>query len=227
MQKGETGVQFTPPPTTTSAYTPPGVAKPVSAAETTPNPNVEMDDFAAIAAKEQLRFSDQTQTQVGNTVFYKQPGWVLGDDINKADLQWTPPTLKKTGIEELDKLALSTYKSDLTARMKEIGTLLNLGAINQEDAMSQVNKITALQDAVATPKKAKKPAKVTSRKISAGKVTIRSLTKGRTPTVKIRKFKSKKPVAKNIKLGFATQTKTYKITQPPKIRGLTQGVKLV
>ena len=225
MQKGETGVQFAPPPTTSGAYTPPGVAKPVSAAETTANPNVEMDDFAAIAAKEQLRFSDQTQTQVGNTVFYKQPGWVLGDDINKVDLQWTPPTLKETGIEELDKLALSTYKSDLTARMKEIGTLLNLGTITQEDALSQVEKITALQDAVATPKK---PAKVTFKKISApGKVTLRSLAKGRTPTVKIRKFKPKKLAAKNIKLGFVTQSKTYKITQPPKIRGLTQGVKLV
>jgi len=229
MQKGETGVQFTPPPSATSAYTPPGVAKPVSAAETTTTtPGIEMDDFAAIAAKEQLRFSDQTQTQVGNTIFYKQPGWVLGDDINKVDLQWTPPTLKKTGIEALDKVALSAYKSDLTARIKEIGTLLNLGAINQEDAITQVDKITALQDAVKTPKKPKKPAKVTMKKISApGKVTIKSLTRGRTPTVKIRKFKPKKSATKNIKLGFATQTKTYKITQPPKIKGLTAGVKLV
>ena len=73
-----------------------------------------------------------------------------------------------------------------------------------------------------------KKKKVTMKKISApGKVTIRSLTKGRTPTVKIKKFKPKKLAAKNIKLGFATQSKTYKITQPPKIKGLTQGVKLV
>jgi hypothetical protein len=74
-------------------------------------------------------------------------------DIKTVDLvsKITPPTL--TGIKELDKVKISSYKSDITARIKDIGLLLDNGKITREEAIKELNQLVAMKNAVSTGKK--------------------------------------------------------------------------
>jgi len=60
---------------------------------------------------------------------------------------------KVTGIPELDKINVSAYKTDITARMKEIGVLFEKGVIDQGEAMKQIKELTAMKSGVTKPKK--------------------------------------------------------------------------
>ena len=207
-----------------------GVFDQVQAAETPQSPvqsfvEKERAKMKEELAKEKFKMSSAPVQTFGTQVWIKD-----GDAIKTIDTSFQPTPPQFSGMEELDSKARSEFNSDITKKANDIYALYKAGQMSMEEANNQMAALQNLKNQYAASKKAKKPkkpAKVTSRKISPGKVTIKSLTRGRIPTVKIRKFRSKKLAAKNIKLGFAKQSKTYKITQPPKIKGLTAGVKLV
>jgi hypothetical protein len=75
--------------------------------------------------------------------------------VKSVDVSFTPQIPKLTGIKELDKLAISGLKSDITARMKEIGILLDKGIITNEQASVQVGELAKLKVALSAPKKLK------------------------------------------------------------------------
>lgn len=75
--------------------------------------------------------------------------------VKSVNKEFTPTIPESTGIEELDKLAVSSLKSDITARMKELSVLLDKGLITQEEASKQVGELVKLKTALSTPKKAK------------------------------------------------------------------------
>jgi hypothetical protein len=77
------------------------------------------------------------------------------DTFTIPPMEWTPPKVKFTGIKELDKLEISGYKSDITKRIKEIGTLLDMGLMTQDQASVQVGELAKLKVALSAPKKLK------------------------------------------------------------------------
>jgi hypothetical protein len=93
-----------------------------------------------------------------------------------------------TGIPELDKLNVSAYKSDITARIKEVGVLFDKQVIDQAEAMKQIKELTSMKNAVTKPKKltVKKVPSIKSKKLPVYRL------KGATSKIKSVKLKARK-----------------------------------
>jgi hypothetical protein len=145
-------------------------------------PTVNTQDLES--AKLIFEYSSKTQDTFGDTFLYKD---------EKGNVQDVPLTTnierpKSTGIVELDKINTSTYKADITARMKEIGVLFEKGVIDQGEAMRQIKELNAMKSSVTKPKK------LTVKKVpalKAKKLPVYRL-KGATSKIKSVKLKTKK-----------------------------------
>lgn len=115
--------------------------------------NTFMDKRKASAAddkaKEELKSSNQSVLSKNNKLYIVQEN----GDIKTIDKTFTPEPVKYTGIQELDKLAVSSYKSKITARYKDIATLLEKGEITREDAIKEINTLNGLKNSVTSGKK--------------------------------------------------------------------------
>lgn len=127
-----------------------------------------------------------TSNSYGNLFFYKRSsdGDVITVDKSK---QPTAPTL--TGYTELDKKAISEYKSQITAKAKDIYELYQQGQLTKPEAEKQLTALKDLQTkATASTAKAKKPKKMKAIKLPTIKLKKTKMPKAKK--IKIRKLKS-------------------------------------
>lgn len=116
--------------------------------------------------------------------------------VKSVNLTFTPQKIELTGIKELDKLAVSEYKSDITARMKEIAVLLDKEAISQEEASKQVGELVKMKMALSAPKKIKVkqpkfvPLNITKGRKISGKTKKKGIKLIRAPKLKKVNFRA-------------------------------------
>lgn len=151
----------------------------------------------------------------GNFYYYKD-----GDQTKKIDLSFPMPEYKPTGNATLDKELLSDYKGAITKRKNEVMKAWEVGAIDQGEAIKQLESLVTASNKT---KKAKKPKKITvkavsvpKRKISNIKITIPKGVKVANPP----SLKRYKP--KNIRIAVG-KSKVQAIKFKPFKNTLTEG----
>lgn len=116
----------------------------------------------------------------GNNVYYYDSST---DSVKNVPLTFNTPPPTSTGIQALDKVNASTYSSKISSRIKEVGTLLNQGIIDQGQAIDEIAKLQALQSQFKAPKKIKIKA------ISIPKVSLKT-RRHKVPGIKLASYKS-------------------------------------
>jgi hypothetical protein len=145
-------------------------------------PRTEPSD---IESKELIfKYSNEDKKQLAKGVWaYKENGTVKTIDLREPIKE---PTL--TGNSEVDKKLISSYKSKIYARAKQIVALFELGLINQAEMEERINKLYNKQTSyLGKSGYGKKPKKV-SVKVKAPKkrvVKISDVKKPELPTIKI------------------------------------------
>lgn len=101
-------------------------------------------------AKEEMKSGSDTMT-VGDKVLIKQKN----GDIKTIDQSFQPTKPTLTGLQELDKKAISKYNSEITQKVNDIYDLFLAGKVSANDANSQISKLKGLS--IKAGKKAPKP----------------------------------------------------------------------
>lgn len=130
--------------------------------------------------------------------------------MQSIDMNFQPTEPEKTGLEELDKKAISKFYGEITSKANDIYTLYKEGAITQEEANDQLSKLKTLKSKYGGSKKAPK---ITVKKISTPKLKVI-----KSKPIKVANFKIKSPSMPKTK-----KTKAYKVknVKPIKIAKLT------
>jgi len=178
-----------------------------------------MEKYAIEDKKYEMRSKKLKTAEVNGKVLYtKENG-----DIRVIDPAFQPTPPKITGLTELDKKSISRFNGEITQKANDIYDLYRAGKISVEEADRQLTDLKGLKEKYAAPKKAKKPAKITIRKVSVPKTNIKIKKAGalklkKAPVTKVTKIKPK-----SIKIA----TTKYKLPKAKKIKGLTKGIKIV
>jgi hypothetical protein len=109
------------------------------------------------------------------------------------------PVPAATGVSAIDKLSISAYKSDLTARIKDIYTLQQDGQLTVQQASEEIDKIQTRINSFKTPKK-----------VSPKKITVPKTKLSKAQKIKGVKFKGVKLAKSKIKLGKVSKSKAPK-----------------
>jgi len=180
-----------------------------------------------------------------------QNGYVIGNKFiyQDEDGEWKQPTIEQVERNDMkyQKGIIDSEYSLASDRLKRADDDAGWAKLTEtyidylkeyktkldpvEDAKELLTIQNTIEDklySIGVSKKGKAPAKVTLRKISApAKITFKGIG-ARVGLKSVKLTKPKKLVQKKLKLTLAgTQKVTYKINIPPKIKGLTAGVKLV
>ena len=139
-------------------------------------------------ARENVRESSQSKT-IGSYFYYLDN---KTGDVRRVDKNFYPETPKFTGNTELDKKLITKYKGDITSKANDIVELYNNKQITMEEAENELRKLKTLSSSFAS---AKKPKKVSFRKISIRKSSISNIRVKRLPSLKL----IKQPKIKAIK----------------------------
>lgn len=103
------------------------------------------------SAKDELKGSNNSSLLKNNKLYVLQDN----GDVKTVKIidPIKPPTL--SGIQEIDKTKISSYKSSITARIKDLGILLDNGAMSREDVLKELQGLKALQSKVSKGSKKK------------------------------------------------------------------------
>jgi hypothetical protein len=113
------------------------------------------------------------------------------DGIKIIDISFQPKQPEMTGQEEIDKEAISRYKSEINKKVNDIYDLYKAGLISADEANSQIAKLKDLSSSLSSGK----------RKGTIKKVSLPTVKRAKAPTSmkiktpklsKIKKIKSKK-----------------------------------
>ena len=173
--------------------------------------------------KQQQELLKSTQSQTSNVQWIQTKEGAL----KEIDMNFTLPEYKPTGDTLLDKELLTDYRGAITKLKNDVVTAWEAGAITQEEAVKQLEKLTTASNKT---KKAKKPKKI-SIKISKPKrikfSSVRNFKISKASTPKTPVYKIKKYKVKNIKIaaGLGTQ-KVKAIKIKPFRNDLARGIKL-
>jgi hypothetical protein len=192
-------------------YTPPGLAKGVSAAEniqpvnkplakTNPSTQTGEFDFTKELAKQQLKFSAEPWVQSGNSILLKKGDSIVDIDLDQIQNLPQLPTL--TGDDTLDKMSISKYGTQLNSIKNDIYDLYKAEIIPPDKAAQLIKNIDGIKTSLSksTKKTGTRVKKVTVPKIK--KVTSRRIQYGKGSKNKGNKIKFKQP----------------KVTKPPSIK---------
>ena len=142
--------------------------------------------------------TDPKPVQVGNIFILPEEG-----EIKKIELkQFSLP--KKTGDIEKDKKALSSYKSSITAQIKQVDRLIASGAMPTDQGNELKANLTDLKNEAGKTSGISISSGKKSTKSKGGKITI-----AKTPEPKVIKFK-----LPTIKLPTNTLKSNIKIKKP-------------
>lgn len=158
----------------------------------------EMEKYAIEDMKYKMRNEGIKSAEVNGKVLYTKSN----GDIGTIDPSFQPAPPKLTGLTELDKEAISRYKSDITTKINDIYELAKAGKIAPEEAEKQIQALQAAKTK-AGGIKVKKPKKVTIKKVKAISVKPIKFTKLKMKAIKIPKapkIKITKPKKTNIKI---------------------------
>jgi hypothetical protein len=80
------------------------------------------------------------------------PIYITDENGNVREIQrsFTEKPPKLTGIKEIDKNKISSYKSKITSRIKDLGELLDRGEMSREDVITELNSLIKLKNAITT-----------------------------------------------------------------------------
>lgn len=157
--------------------------------------------------KEQLKQSGGNQVIDNTFIYINDKGEAKEIDLNRIQNIPTYPEL--TGDDNLDKEAVSRYKSELSSITNDVYDLWQMGKLTTEQAAALLDNV---QSAYDKTKKPKKPKKITIKKVKA---TPFKLVKGK----RIRLTQNKKPSTKVVKtkgyrvLTYTDNTPTVKTTK--------------
>jgi hypothetical protein len=142
-------------------------------------------DKADQVIKDEITKSEAGVKASGNKVFY----WDAEEGSVKT-LNLTPVEKPKlTGQTELDKLKISSYNSKITAQIKAVAKLEDLGQITATEAEKRINELTKIKIT-----KAKKGKKFTIKKVKIPKIKLAKVKK-----IKVAKSKKMKKYALKVK----------------------------
>lgn len=136
--------------------------------------------------------------------------YVVDENGNLKTIDLNPITEPKlTGNTELDKKLVSSYNSAINTQINGIVTLYKAGRISAKEAETKINEL------ISTKKKtAKKPAKISAKKITLPKITI---AKTKTTNIKIKAPPKPKKITVS-KNKMKVKKVVYKIKKPAKIK---------
>lgn len=132
---------------------------------------------------------DTTSTTKGNIYKYMDDG----GSVKEIDLSFPLKTYTPTGNATLDKELLADYKGSITKTKNDIMKAWEVGAIDQGQAITELEKLVTAGNKT---KAAKKPKKITLKVSSykAPKITIKRRSSTKLPTIKFKKPKKTKIV---------------------------------
>jgi len=165
----------------------------------------EDNGFMIDVAKERVKLSGDAEL-VGANYVYKE-----GDSVKTLNLDHTVNKPELTGQTELDKKKVSNYKSKITSEIGTVVKLQELGVYTPEQAEKLIQDLKSKSTAV-TGTKAKKPKKITFKKVSykIPKVSVPKVKKVKVS--KPKKLSLKKYTIKTPKLSKSKLKKSAKLT---------------
>lgn len=130
-----------------------------------------------------------------NTTSGQNLQWIQTKDgaLKQIDFNFTVPELKLTGNTTLDKEIRSDFSGAITSLKNDVMTALEAGAITEEEAITQLEKLNTAKNKSKGPKK---PKKITFKavKYKAPKITIKKKSSVKLPSLKVKKPKKIKIV---------------------------------
>jgi hypothetical protein len=144
---------------------------------------------------------------------------VIDGKVSVIDTSFQPTPPELTGLEELDKKAVSKFNGQITQKANDIYDLYKAGKLTMDEANTQLSALKDLKAKYAAPKK---PAKITIKKLTVPKIKLSTPKK-----ISMKALKMPTPP----KLS-TTKPKTIKITKVAPIKakklvGLTSSRRLV
>jgi hypothetical protein len=122
--------------------------------------------------KEETKLRDEVRAtgkpvKQGATVYYLN----TQGEVTKVEIGHIPDKPQLTGDYELDKRALTNYKSALTSQKNKVMDAVLAGVVSLEEVKSSISTLSSKQSSSATKKgkKGKLPAKITLKKITMKK----------------------------------------------------------
>jgi len=145
------------------------------------------------SAKEQMKAGTTNTATVGQKILIKQPN----GDIKTIDMSFQPTAPKLTGNTELDKKLISKYNSQITSKVNDIIALYEANKISDTEAEKQLQALVKMKTSYA---KAKKPRKITIKKVKMPSFKmaklkqskVKKITLPKMPKIKIAKYKEPK-----------------------------------
>lgn len=133
-------------------------------------------------AKEVVRKTTQP-VNFGDTYIYYD---TASGEVKSLDTTFEPSKPELTGNELLDKQLISKFNGEVTKKKNIILDLYEQGQLTDDEAEKQLNDLASLKTKVSSgTKKAKKPKKVTVKKLPA--VKLSKILSTKAPTIKIKK----------------------------------------
>lgn len=149
-------------------------------------------------ADEAFAKGDQTKQKTGNLYRYIDDNGA----VKTIDLSFPVGEYKPTGNKALDKELLSDYKSSITKAKNEVMKALEVGAITQEEAVSQLEKLQNISNSYSKGKKVSpgKPVKLQSTQAKATPKIQVSQVSIKTPKLNIPDLPSKAMTKSKVKI---------------------------
>lgn len=172
------------------------------------------DDVKTSLIKDKVRETG-VPAETKDGIVYLNDGGSISTLKKPKDI--APP--KKTGIAEIDKKAIASFKSDITSMANYVYKLYELGKISEEEAQKQLDELKKMSGSYSS-----KPKKITAKKVSFKTFQV----KNRPKTSQIKLSSTKTPTIKPIsisKVKLSPQIRS--VAKAKKIKGLTVGKKLV
>jgi hypothetical protein len=144
---------------------------------------------------------------------------VIDGKVKVIDTSFEPTPPEITGMEELDKKAVSKFNGEITQKANDIYDLYKAGKITMDEANTQLSALKDLKAKYAAPKA---PKKVTMKKITVPKIKISTPKK-----IKMTNLKMPSPPKISQKKSKAVKITKIKPIKVKKLVGLTAGKKLV
>lgn len=146
-------------------------------------------------ADEAFLAGDSSQQKTGDIYRYVDDNGA----VKKIDLSFPTKEYKPTGNTLLDKELLSDYRGSITTAKNNVIKAWELGAITQEQAIKELEKLVSKSNSVKGPKK---PKKITFKatKYTPAKITVSKGIKTKLPTIKFKKPKVTKTKIKRFSI---------------------------
>lgn len=139
-------------------------------------------------ADEAFLAGDTTQQKTGNIYRY------IDDtgNVKKIDLSFPLKEYTPTGNDTLDKELLADYKGSITTAKNNVMKAWEVGAITQEQAITELEKLVIKANKTKKPKKSKLTFKITKSKPAT--INIKRRAAPKLATIKFKKPKIKKSI---------------------------------